>query len=144
MRNQVQTYRGLTLDLLRCGGVMLCTAGELNFHALGFAAVVASTLLRGVKSILQAIRIIMMTAIPCEAPFPTRLFEPSQGRLLTAPEDKLDAMSLLYHMTRSSVRASSAPSLYSRALRPTDGRRELAGAAQTLAPPRARPAACHV
>ena len=57
----------------RCGGVMLCTAGELNFHALGFAAVVASTLLRGVKSILQAIRIIMMTAIPCEAPFPTRL-----------------------------------------------------------------------
>ena len=122
---------------------MLCTAGELNFHALGFAAVVASTLLRGVKSILQAIRIIMMTAIPCEAPFPTRLFEP-QGRLLTAPEDKLDAMSLLYHMTRSSVRAAPTPSLYSRALRPTDGRRELAGAPQTLAPPRARPAACHV
>ena len=33
-----------------------------------------------------------------------RLFESSQGRLLTTPEDQLDAMSLLYHMTRSSVR----------------------------------------
>ena len=66
--NEVQTHRGLTIDLLRCGGVMLCTAGELNFHALGFAAVVASTLLRGVKSILQAIHIMIMTTIPCEAP----------------------------------------------------------------------------
>ncbi|KAL3931261.1 MAG: hypothetical protein SGPRY_001193 [Prymnesium sp.] len=37
-----------------CGGVMMCTAGELNFNFLGFVAVVSSTLLRGVKSIIQA------------------------------------------------------------------------------------------
>jgi len=61
-----------------CGGVMLCTAGELNFSMVGFVTVVASTLLRGVKSIVQ-------------------------GRLLTAEEDRLDATTLLYHMSRSSV-----------------------------------------
>lgn len=71
--------RGAYLSMLpMCGGVMLCTAGELNFHWLGFVAVVASTLLRGVKTIIQ-------------------------GRLLTEPEDRLDAMSLLYHMSKSSV-----------------------------------------
>ena len=36
-----------------CGGVMLCTAGELNFNMIGFVAVVSATLLRGVKSIIQ-------------------------------------------------------------------------------------------
>ena len=34
-----------------CGGVMMCTAGELNFHMLGFLACIAATILRGVKSI---------------------------------------------------------------------------------------------
>ena len=101
-----------------CGGVMMCTAGEVsarrartrgrharrhllrhlrfgrasaerpcrrlalprstctraraqvNFHWLGFAAVVAATVLRGVKSIIQ-------------------------GRLLTSPEDKFDSLTLL-------------------------------------------------
>lgn len=61
-----------------CGGVMLCTAGELNFNIIGFVTVVASTLLRGVKSIVQA-------------------------RLLTSPEERLDPLTLLYHMSRSSV-----------------------------------------
>jgi solute carrier family 35 protein E4 len=61
-----------------CGGVMLCTAGEGNFSFLGFAMVVAATLLRGVKSIIQ-------------------------GRLLTAPEDKLDSLTLLYHMSGCSI-----------------------------------------
>ena len=61
-----------------CGGVMLCTAGELNFNFIGFAAVVAATLLRGVKSIIQ-------------------------GRLLTAPEDKFDSLTLLYHMAGCSI-----------------------------------------
>lgn len=61
-----------------CGGVMLCTAGEINFSLLGFAAVVAATLLRGVKSIIQ-------------------------GRLLTAPEDKFDSLTLLYHMSGCSI-----------------------------------------
>lgn len=56
-----------------CGGVMMCTVGELNFNIVGFSAVVGSTLLRGVKSIMQ-------------------------GRLLTAPEDRLDPITLLYHM----------------------------------------------
>lgn len=61
-----------------CGGVMMCTVGELNFNIIGFLAVVGSTLLRGIKSIMQ-------------------------GRLLTAPEDRLDAMMLLYHMSRESI-----------------------------------------
>jgi len=61
-----------------CGGVMLCTAGEINFNLLGFGAVVAATLLRGVKSIIQ-------------------------GRLLTSPEDKFDSLTLLYHMAGCSI-----------------------------------------
>jgi len=61
-----------------CGGVMLCTAGEINFDMLGFVAVVSATLLRGVKSIVQA-------------------------ALLTADEEKFDSLSLLYHMSRYSV-----------------------------------------
>ena len=61
-----------------CGGVMMCTAGELNFHWLGFFAVVAATLLRGVKSIIQ-------------------------GRLLTSPEDKFDSLTLLFHMSGCSI-----------------------------------------
>jgi drug/metabolite transporter (DMT)-like permease len=61
-----------------CSGVMMCTAGEVNFHPLGFAAVVAATLLRGVKSIIQ-------------------------GRLLTSPEDKFDSLTLLYHMSGCSI-----------------------------------------
>ena len=60
-----------------CGGVMLCTAGEVNFHVLGFLAILASTLLRGIKSILQA-------------------------RLLS-PEERMDALTLLYHMSRASI-----------------------------------------
>ena len=36
-----------------CGGVMMCTAAEFNFHPVGFGAVIAATLLRGVKSIVQ-------------------------------------------------------------------------------------------
>lgn len=61
-----------------CGGVMMCTAGELNFNWLGFAAVVSATLLRGVKSIIQ-------------------------GRLLTAPEDRFDSLTLLFHMSGCSI-----------------------------------------
>ena len=61
-----------------CGGVMMCTAGELNFHWLGFLCVVLATLLRGVKSIIQ-------------------------GRLLTSPEDKFDSLTLLFHMSGCSI-----------------------------------------
>eukprot|EP00322_Chrysochromulina_rotalis_P003307 CAMPEP_0115828786 /NCGR_PEP_ID=MMETSP0287-20121206/754_1 /TAXON_ID=412157 /ORGANISM="Chrysochromulina rotalis, Strain UIO044" /LENGTH=302 /DNA_ID=CAMNT_0003282015 /DNA_START=1 /DNA_END=909 /DNA_ORIENTATION=- len=61
-----------------CGGVMMCTAGELNFNLIGFLAVVAATLLRGVKSIIQ-------------------------GRLLTEPEDKFESLTLLYHMAGCSI-----------------------------------------
>ena len=82
-----------------CGGVMLCTAGEINFNWLGFAAVVTATLLRGVKSIIQ-------------------------GRLLTAPEDKFDSLTLLYHMSGSSIAPLGAyaalveyPALYDPLLR---------------------------
>jgi drug/metabolite transporter (DMT)-like permease len=61
-----------------CGGVMMCTAAEINFHLVGFGAVIAATLLRGVKSIVQQ-------------------------RLLTSPEEKLDSMSLLFHMSGPSI-----------------------------------------
>ena len=36
-----------------CVGSMLCTMGEINFSVLGFLAAVTSTVLRGLKSILQ-------------------------------------------------------------------------------------------
>lgn len=36
-----------------CFGSMLCTVGEVNFSALGFIAALMSTVLRGLKSILQ-------------------------------------------------------------------------------------------
>ena len=82
-----------------CGGVMMCAAGEINFNLIGFVAVVASTLLRGVKSILQ-------------------------GRLLTAPEDKFDSLTLLYHMSGCSIAPLGAyaalveyPALYDPLLR---------------------------
>lgn len=61
-----------------CGGVMLCTAGELNFNLIGFAAVIAATLLRGVKSILQ-------------------------GKLLSAQEEQISSLELLFHMSGCSV-----------------------------------------
>jgi solute carrier family 35 protein E4 len=61
-----------------CGGVMLCTAGELNFNALGFAAVVSASLFRGLKSIQQA-------------------------RLLTTEDERLSSLELLYHMSGFSV-----------------------------------------
>lgn len=61
-----------------CGGVMLCTAGELNFNSLGFAAVVSAGLFRGLKSIQQA-------------------------RLLTAEDERLSSLELLYHMSGFSV-----------------------------------------
>ena len=71
--------RTATLSMVpMCGGVMMCTAGEINFHLLGFGAVIAATLLRGIKSILQQ-------------------------RLLQSPEERLDSMSLLYHMSGPSV-----------------------------------------
>jgi drug/metabolite transporter (DMT)-like permease len=67
-----------------CGGVMLCVVGELHvasnrpFSWLGLGLIVASTALRGVKSIMQ-------------------------GSLLTDPSDKLDALTLLRHMSRYSI-----------------------------------------
>lgn len=71
--------RTATLSMVpMCGGVMMCTAGEVNFNLVGFSAVIAATLLRGVKSIMQQ-------------------------RLLQSPDEKLDSMSLLYHMSGPSV-----------------------------------------
>ena len=61
-----------------CGGVMLCTVGELNFNVIGFAAVVSATLLRGVKSIMQ-------------------------GKLLTADEQQLTSLELLFYMSGYSI-----------------------------------------
>ncbi|KAJ1616581.1 triose-phosphate transporter family-domain-containing protein [Pavlovales sp. CCMP2436] len=67
-----------------CGGVMFCVVGELRvssgraFSWVGLGLIVLSTALRGVKSIMQ-------------------------GALLSGVEDKLDALSLLQHMSKYSV-----------------------------------------
>lgn len=62
---------------LLSGGVMLCTKGETNFHMIGFLACVVSVLLRATKSILSEV--------------------------LLSGEDKLDAVTLLYFMSQSSI-----------------------------------------
>mmetsp|Transcript_8431 Transcript_8431/g.24711 ORF Transcript_8431/g.24711 Transcript_8431/m.24711 type:complete len:233 (-) Transcript_8431:62-760(-) len=63
-----------------CGGVMLCVKGELNYSSVGLALLISSSVLRGVKSIMQ-------------------------GALLTSsdPAEKLDALSLLKHMSKYSI-----------------------------------------
>lgn len=57
---------------LICGGLLLCSVKEVNFHVLGVTCAILSTILRAAKSIVQ-------------------------GQLLT-PEKKLDAVTLLYYM----------------------------------------------
>jgi len=55
-----------------CGGLLLCSAKEVNFHALGALFATGATIMRSVKSIVQ-------------------------GKLLTSAEP-LDSVSLLYYM----------------------------------------------
>lgn len=54
-------------------GMLLTVRGEVNFHPLGFVLLLTATLTRALKSILQ-------------------------GMLLSAPEERLDPLELLYHM----------------------------------------------
>ena len=54
-------------------GMLLTVRGEVNFHPLGFVLLLTATLTRALKSILQ-------------------------GLLLSAPEERLDPLELLYHM----------------------------------------------
>ena len=54
-------------------GMLLTVRGEVNFHPIGFALVLTATITRALKSILQ-------------------------GLLLSAPEERLDPLELLYHM----------------------------------------------
>jgi len=56
-----------------CGGIILCAAKEVNFHLLGAIFCFGATVMRGVKSIIQ-------------------------GKLLSAPGEKLDSVALLYYM----------------------------------------------
>lgn len=56
-----------------CGGLMVCSVKEANFHLLGGLFATGATILRAAKSIMQ-------------------------GSLLKSKEDKLDAVALLYYM----------------------------------------------
>jgi len=57
-----------------CGGMIICAENEANYSLVGTILVLASTLLRAAKSIIQ-------------------------GELLSSPEDKLDSATLLYYMS---------------------------------------------
>jgi len=59
-------------------GMILTTTGEINFHWLGFALTLVGVITRALKSILQ-------------------------GMLLSSAEQRLDSISLLYHMSKPSV-----------------------------------------
>lgn len=59
-------------------GMLLCTTGEVNFHPLGFALVLVGVVTRALKSIVQ-------------------------GLLLSSADERLDSISLLYHMSKPSM-----------------------------------------
>jgi len=61
-------------------GMLLAVRGEVNFHPVGFALVLTATLTRALKSILQ-------------------------GMLLSAADERLDPIELLYHMAMRSAAA---------------------------------------
>lgn len=69
---------------LICLGMLLTVRGEVNFHPIGFALLLTATLTRALKSILQ-------------------------GLLLSAPEERLEPLELLYHM---SIRAACVLALW--------------------------------
>lgn len=71
----VQVYAALALVSL---GMLLITVSEVNFHWLGFALTLIGVITRALKSILQ-------------------------GMLLSSPEERLDSISLLYHMSKPSI-----------------------------------------
>jgi len=72
MGKRYNMWTWLSMPIL-CGGLAICSAGEMNFHILGCLYAVASTILRSLKSILQ-------------------------GQLLVDPADKVDSITLLYFM----------------------------------------------
>merc|ERR1712232_1014266 len=57
-----------------CGGLVICTTKEVNFHVFGAFFATGATVLRALKSIMQ-------------------------GRLLDPSETKLDSVTLLYYMS---------------------------------------------
>lgn len=59
-------------------GMVLTTTGEVNFDSFGFVLVLIATVTRALKSVMQ-------------------------GLLLSSPEERLDAIELLYHMSKRSV-----------------------------------------
>jgi drug/metabolite transporter (DMT)-like permease len=73
-----------------CGGLLVCSGKEVNFHALGAALALGAAVLRAVKSLIQ-------------------------GKLLT---EKLDSVSLLYYMAPWSALLLSVLSLIAEGLEP--------------------------
>jgi drug/metabolite transporter (DMT)-like permease len=73
-----------------CGGLLVCSSKEVNFHALGAALALGAAVLRAVKSLIQ-------------------------GKLLT---EKLDSVSLLYYMAPWSALLLSVLSLIAEGLEP--------------------------
>merc|ERR1719160_1057994 len=56
-----------------CGGIVICAAKEVNFHLWGALFCFGATVMRGAKSIIQ-------------------------GKILSAPGERLDSVALLYYM----------------------------------------------
>merc|ERR1719326_891061 len=71
-RKRYNAWTWMSMPVI-CGGLVICTTKEVNFHALGAFYATGATVLRALKSIIQ-------------------------GRLLDPSETKLDSVTLLYYM----------------------------------------------
>lgn len=76
-----------------CGGIVLCAAKEVNFHMWGAIFCFGATVMRGAKSIIQ-------------------------GKLLSAPGEKLDSVALLYYMAPWSAALLFVMALFTEGLEP--------------------------
>ena len=74
-RFHVATYASM---LPLCGGVMMCVKGEVNFHIMGLICCGTATVLRGAKSVIQAM-------------------------IMSDSDEKLSPMELLFYMSRPCI-----------------------------------------
>lgn len=75
IQGKVESGKATVTLVVMCAGCGLAAWGEVNFHLIGFTAILAATCLRGLKSVL--------------------------GSILLTGEDSLDALSLLYYTSQS-------------------------------------------
>lgn len=85
------TWTWISMPII-CGGLLICSAKEGNFHALGACFAIGATVLRSVKSLMQA-------------------------RLLT---EKMDSVTLLYYMAPWAALVLFIMALFSEGLEPLE------------------------